>query len=602
MTDIRFDDWRVYCALAEKKLLRLDQLITACADFHTRGQKNEAKSIYKMWIIHNSDNLETKVAMYNYAILLMEDGEHTEAIPILQECLRRDGDFYWAHISLGYCCEKTQAPERAIDCFETALACPQIDRHSRMTCCNQLGRICENLRRYEEAIHWLNQSLSLDPTQSGVIQHYVFLRQKACCWPVLEPQHPVRLYERLRHASPLGMLALNDDPALQMVTAQRFVQRYYDFEAAERPMAPRSASGKIRLGYLSGDLCVHAVGLLLPDLLRHHDRSRFEIIAFDHTREDNTQHRRDLLALFDEVHPIRDLSDDSAAQLIRDQSVDVLLDLHGLSSGARPKITSLRPARLQGTYLGFIGTTALPWMDFVVTDRYSFTPELSRYYVEEPVYLDGPLIPLPTRLHAATPRPREAAFEMMSLSNTYKLTPELLDVWARLLRRVAGARLTLLNDNPYAHRNLLQAFAERSVPAAQLRFVGRSSYKDYLDTIASADLFLDTTPYNCGSTARDVIHCKTPMVTLAGRSMVSRMCASMLHELGLDECIAHDWDDYEAKVCRLAAAPDARQDIAARIDAGVRQRASHHNPMRGLEQQLLHLLDTVSTPKGLATP
>src|SRR6185503_4794256 len=199
--------------------------------------------------------------------------------------------------------------------------------------------------------------------------------------------------------SPLAMLALLDDPAMQWLAALSFVTRKYKAPDAPLGPAPRAVSSgsggdRLRIGYLSGDLCTHAVGLLMAEVLEAHDRTRVHVTAFDFSPDDGTAHRARLRRAVDEMVPIHTLPDRAAAEAIRDRSIDVLIDMHGLSSGARPGILALRPAPLLGTYLGFIGTTALPWVDFVVTDSFTLPEATAPYVTEQPVYVDGSMIPL----------------------------------------------------------------------------------------------------------------------------------------------------------------------------------------------------------------
>ena len=271
-----------------------------------------------------------------------------------------------------------------------------------------------------------------------------------------------------------------------------------------------------------------------------------------------------------------------------------LIDMHGLSSGARPGILALRPARSIGTYLGFIGTTALPWIDFVVADRFTLPESLAPFMTERPLCIDGSLIPL-----SHTPVPRtgltrasvglpDDAVVLACFNNIYKITPGVFACWLRILRRVPQAVLWLLDDNTWATSALRHHAESAGIGADRLKFAGRSTHAEYRERLTLVDLYIDTFPYNAGSTARDVLDAGVPMVTLAGQTMVSRMAGGLLHAAGFDQLITTSVEAYETRIAQLASQPDAledlRRDLRTRAESW---RAAPARWMRSFEDALL---------------
>jgi len=252
----------------------------------------------------------------------------------------------------------------------------------------------------------------------------------------------------------LAMLALSDDPVQQLLTAHAFVERTYSFAQENLSKGRKYRHERMRIGYVSGDLCVHAVGLLLPELFENHDRTQFDIYAYDFSPEDGTPHRQRLKNAFTHWRSIHALKDRQVAEVVLADEIDVLIDLHGLSSGARPGIFALHPAPLQGTYLGFIGTTGMPWFDFVITDAYALPPELEPYFTEKPLHVDGSFIPIHADAEPIVPAHRadfglpDDAFVMTAFGNVYKINPEMFARWTRLLKRIPNSILWLMDDNP----------------------------------------------------------------------------------------------------------------------------------------------------------
>jgi predicted O-linked N-acetylglucosamine transferase (SPINDLY family) len=378
------------------------------------------------------------------------------------------------------------------------------------------------------------------------------------------------------------------------MASQLFVQRKFNLPTHRLCVNAPYEHERVRIGYLSGDLCTHAVGLLMAELLEAHDRSRFDIYAFDYSPEDGSAYRERLKQAFDHVVDVRALDDHTAAQTIADAEIDVLIDLHGLSSGARPGILAMQPAPLQGTYLGFIGTTSLPWVQFVVTDRFALPESLSPYFSEQPLYVEGSFLPLThtptpacsqTRTELGLP---ENAFVMACFSNVYKFNPQMFTTWMNILKRVDDAVLWLLDDNDSATRELRKQVAYHGVALDRVVFAKRTSHEQYRARMQLADVFLDTSPYNSGSTARDVLDCGLPMVTLSGRTFVSRMAGSLLHSIGLDDLITYSHTDYENLVVDLSQDRARLASYRHQLIEGAEQRqASPAKLVRSLENQLL---------------
>jgi predicted O-linked N-acetylglucosamine transferase (SPINDLY family) len=464
---------------------------------------------------------------------------------------------------------------------------------------NHLGRLQEQRRQYAAAESALAHSLRLDPAQPDAIQHWVHLRQKQCSWPVFAPLPGITINSLMAATSPLAMLALLDDPAMQWLAALSFVTRKYKDAEAPLTPAPRREGERLRIGYLSGDLCTHAVGLLMAEVLEAHDRTRVHVTAFDFSPDDGTAHRARLRRAVDEMVPIHTLSDRASAEAIRDRAIDVLVDMHGLSSGARPGILALRPAPHMGTYLGFIGTTALPWIDFVVTDPFTLPEATVPYVTERPLYIDGSMIPLFHQPITTSRFTRDAvglpadAVVLASFNNIYKVTPALFACWLRILQRCGRAVLWLLDDNPWATAALRAHAASAGLDPARLVFSSRSTHAAFREKLTLADLYLGTYPYNAGSTARDVLDAQVPLLTLAGRTPVSRMAGALLHAAGLDALVTTSIEGYEELAVQLAG--DASRRVAIKEEMRRRSAGWRLGPARlarSLEEQLLSLTRT----------
>jgi len=233
-----------------------------------------------------------------------------------------------------------------------------------------------------------------------------------------------------------------------------------------------------------------------------------------------------------------------------------------LTSGARPDLIALRPAPVQISWLGFPGTTGHPEIDYIIADEYVIPPEFSDCYSETPLYLPNCFQPS-DRHREVAPAPGKcdcqlpaSAFVFCCFNNSYKITPEIFNAWMRILQKVPDSVLWLLADNPSVQINLHKAAEVNGVDPSRLVFAERVAPPLYLSRYQLADLFLDTAPFNAGTTANDAIWMGVPVLTMAGRAFASRMAGSILNSLGIArELVVSNLEDYEKRAVELAALP-----------------------------------------------
>jgi len=552
-------------ALACSGAMELSELLEQTHSLSQVGLAEASARLYESWIAHTESPMR-HVACFNWGTVLGALRRHADAEAAYRQAIGFDPGFLQARLNLGHQLEQQGRADEALAQWQQVLdvagSQPQQTLELHLHALNNLARLCEQLRRYDQAEAHMRQSLALKPTQFDVIQHFVHIRQKQCEWPLYETVHGVTHNQLLVGTSPLAMLSASDDPALQLMAAQRFVH-----ERVPRPPAqPLHASqparqGRVKVGYLSGDLCLHAVGLLTPELLELHDRSRIEVYGFCWSREDGTPQRKRLVQALDHHVPIGALDDATAARLIAQHGIDVLVDLQGLTSGARPAILGMQPAPVQVGYLGFPGTTALPGVEWMIADRFVMPPELLPFCTEKPLYLPGcyqvsdrqrEVASTPTRATYGLP---EEAFVFCSFNNNFKFTDSMFRCWMRILEQVPGSVLWLLADNEWARENMLKEADAQGVARDRLIFAPRVGPAEYLARFQLADLVLDTFPYNAGTTASDALWMGTPMLTCSGRTYISRMAGSLLTHVGLPDLVTDSLPDYERLAIQLGCNP-----------------------------------------------
>jgi predicted O-linked N-acetylglucosamine transferase (SPINDLY family) len=545
--------------MAQGRMSQLD-LMGHVQHLESLGEWRAAANLYALWINH-APAKDKHFALFNYGGMLQNLQRPQEALQAYSACIALKEDFPQAYINKGLLFEKLNQDAQALQTWLSLVSRRYMDKPPSdeflTMALNHMGRLQEKLKNYAQAEQALQESLSICPAQPGVIQHWVHIRQKACQWPVYKSLPGISLAEMKRFTSPLAMLALTEDPAEQLLNSQSFVARTYDLREERLSEGRTYQHQRLRVGYVSGDFREHAVGFLLPSLLDGHGRS-FELFAYDYSPEERTPLREHLKGQFEHFRSIKDLSDRQAAELVLADEIDVLIDLHGLSSGARPGLFALRPAPKQGTYLGFMGPTGMPWFDFVIADRQVLPDELAVYFTEKPLHVEGSFLPMVSYAdHAPVVRRDqlglpEGAFVMGAFGNTYKITPEMFAAWMRLLQRIPDALLWLVDDNETSTRNLKEQALAHGVPPERLVFSSRTTHPEFCARLKLADVYLDTYPYNCGSTSNDVIHAGVPLVSLYGKTLVSRMGLSLLTALNSASNATRSLAEYEDKVLELS--------------------------------------------------
>ncbi len=312
---------------------------------------------------------------------------------------------------------------------------------------------------------------------------------------------------------------------------------------------------------MSSDFCSHAMSYLITELFERHDRSRFRVYGYDSSFEDGTNLRKRVLAAFDHHREIRSLSNEQVAKRIRDDEIDVLIDLNGITDGSRVAVLRWKPAPIQATYLGFIGPLPMPEIDYLLCDTIVIPPEHEAAYQPKPLPIAAIYQANDSKRTIGRPVSRaeiglpEDGFVLCCFSRHYKITQDMFAAWMSILQQSPGTVLWLAKDNPCSETNLLAAAGRAGIASHRLIFSERADPDLYLSRLAVADLFLDTFPYNAGTVASDAIRMGLPLITRCGDAFASRMAASLLYAAGAPAGITTSRAKYISTAVRLANDP-----------------------------------------------
>ena len=496
--------------------------------------------MYSAWIAACTDPGQPRfAAWFNLATEMVRAGDPAAGMNAYRNALALKPDFHPAAANLGLQLEAQGDRAGALQVWNQALQ----SNEARTTLLNQKARLLEQSGQFADAAQALTASLTTDPAQPDVIQHWLHIRQKMCRWPVMEAPTGLTPADLMQDCGPLASLALTDDIATQTAIAARWLER--KTTPAPQRLAPEQGydHSRVRIGYLSSDFGRHAMGYLIAELFERHDRARFAIYGYCIGHEDGSELRNRIVNAFDQFTALSGVPDEQAARMIVADEIDILVDLNGLTAGARPQILRWRPAPIQATYLGFIGPVPLPELDYLFCDAFVIPPEAAPAYRPAPLAIAGLYQANDRHRVIGTAGSREAiglpadAFVFCCFANHYKVTAAMFAAWMTILERVPGAVLWLAEDNQWSTINLRQHAANAGIDPDRLILTARVDPADYIARMQLADLFLDTFPYNAGTIASDALRMGLPLVTLCGQSFVARMAARMLTAIGAPDGI-----------------------------------------------------------------
>lgn len=494
-----------------------------------------------------------------------------EALASYDKALSLKPDYANAHNNRGTALKDLKRLDEALASYDRALSL----NPDNAEVYNHRGNVLKDLKRLDEALASYSKALSLKSDYEllrGIILH---TRMKLCAWDGFSESlrhYEADIADSNRVTMPFPALSLLDEPELHRKAAEVYVRARYPKSQVLGEIARRPANGRIRVGYYSADFRNHPVAYLLAELFESHNREKFEIFGFSFGPDSVDEMRQRLSSSFTRFVDVRNMSDRGVAKLSRELGVDIAVDLAGYTLESRPGMFAEGCAPIQISYIGYLGTMGSDRIDYVIADKTVIPVQSQPHFTEKIAYL-------PHCFQANDSKRRisdreftrqeldlpETGFVFCCFNQSYKILPPTFSSWMRLLKAVEGSVLWLYADNPTAIRNLRKEAESRGVEGRRLVFAKHLKYDEYLARYGSADLFLDTLPYNAGTTASDALWAGLPVLTCMGRSFAGRMAASLLRTVDLPDLITLTQEEYEAKAIGLALNRDKLRELRSRL-------------------------------------
>ncbi len=461
--------------------------------------------------------------------------------------------------------------ESALESYDQAIA---INPHYVEAMFNR-GAVLVELKRHEEARDTLQRALRIDPGYDFLYGTWLQARMRICDWNGL-PGFDI-LEEKVgrgEKAATPGILSMSASPELQRVAAEIWTRAKFPASDALGAPRPSPLRDRIRIGYFSSDFHTHPVALLSAGLFETHDRSRFELTAFSSGPDTADETRSRIKAAFEHFMDVRDMPDVEVASLARKLGIDIAIDLGGHTLESRTGVFAMRAAPVQASYLGYLGTMGAGYIDYLIADPVIVPRGSRRHYAEKIAYLpsyqanDSKRRIADRRFTRAELGLPAGGFVFCCFNNSYKIIPPVFAGWMRILERVKGSVLFLYAESGSVKANLRSEAARKGVDPGRLVFGTRLPLAEYIARYRIAGLFLDTAPYNAGTTASDALWAGLPVLTRAGETFASRVAASLLTALDLPELITTTQEEYEQRAMSLAHDAPGLEKIRLKLELG----------------------------------
>ncbi len=593
------------------------------------GKLIEAEELFRKSISINTNFDE---GYYNLGVILFERGVQDEAELRLRQAININQNNANYYMQLGVICGENRKLKEAEKFLRYAI---NIDPYFSIAYYN-LGGLLRSLNQFDDAIFFTQKSIELEPNNPkayyNLAQIYhlqsknnltIKYYKKALELDQENNEYKAELINSLLKISdfenvekylkeikylglngnginPMAVSHLEDNPENQLKRAINLYKKKYKRNARKIKYVKKN---KIHIGYFSADFIEHPVAKMIVRILELHDKDSFEIFAysFSPTEDNYTKRIKDSVTNFRDIY---NLSNSEAVELVRKDKLDIAIDLMGYTGNNRMPLFSLRVAPIQINYLGYEASTGSSEIDYIIADKIVIPERYRKFYSEKIIYIPNSYMCFSNdievkkyhykRIDFGLPDDR---FVLASFHRPFKITPDLVSCWSRILLKSKKCILWIQsNNNTIIENNLRESFSKKGVAAERIFFANKMvTYEEHLSRLSCADLLLDTFNWNANSTAMESLWSGLPIVTLKGKCFLARVSASFLTTLGLDCLIANSKNQYEEIVVDLAENPLRFNNIRKKLIT-----VKNVNPLfdselktKDLEKIYFHLIDKI---------
>ncbi len=442
-----------------------------------------------------------------------------------------------------------------------------------------LADVLDQLGRSKAALDASEKAIRLAPNRPQTLVQHIYRKLGAADWNNLD-QYINKLHQMINRGSdevdPFLLIFICNDPLQLQKAAKNLSQRTENTAkqfTADLPAPTHKPSGKIRIGYLSANFNTHPVAAHVLEVMENHDPDRFEVYAYCYTAKPSLDVQRRLTDAGVIFQRIAGISDRDALEKIRSDKIDIAVDLMGFTDGSRLGILATRAAPIQISWIGFAGTLGADWIDHIIADDVVIPVGDEQFYSEKiirmPVSYQAndskrPIHPIaPKRSDYGLP---ENAPVFCCFNKTTKINPAVMGAWAQILRQVPNGVLWIWPLNELAATNLHNHFKNQGIAPDRIIMAKQEPLEHHLARHAICDLFLDTFPYTGHATSSNALYAGCPVLTVTGPTFASRVSASLLSALDMQDFIAESPQHYVQKAIDYVRDPIRMKQTKAHLE------------------------------------
>ena len=527
---------------------------------------------------NNSLILSSKAAIH------IELEEPLLAIDLLKKAIKIDPFNGNAFYNLGIILKNQNLYDQAIKMFEQSINAYKKSSYKNISIAkaySSIGLCYLSLNKFEKMKEYFLKVIEYDEEQELALGFIYYAKLYCGEWNNLAYYKNLtlkKIKENKLPTTPFTAFSITDDPKIQYQATRKFSESINNIKTINTQFSVNKKHLKPRIAYLSYDFHDHATMHLMAGIFENQNHDKFDYYAFSYSdrykEHSEAKIYNRVKDSFNKIHLVDKKSNEEISNMLREREVDIVVDLKGHTYKTRMNILSKKPCPIQITYLGHPGTSGVDYIDYVIADNFIVTADNEKYFSEKVIKL--PSCYQPTDNKRYMPKKQltkkelglpENKFIFCSFNSPYKIQKETFDVWIEILKSNNDSILWLLeNENSESKNNILTYAKENGIDPSRIIYSKRCEMNDYLDKLTAADLFLDTFPVNAHTTASDALWVGLPIITMSGKSLVSRVAGSLLNSISVQELITYNYTDYKNLAIKLSTDREFYNKIKLKIN------------------------------------
>jgi len=537
--------------------------------YMTIKEYEKAVEVLQKYLTKNPDANEERLllakAYTEYGNSHINNEDYEKALDNYSKAIKNDPDLDVAHANIGMVLNKLGNEYKAINHLEKALKINNKNTDAYYT----LGLMHIENGKWDDAKKVFNKCTQINPKHTYSKSLLTYANMQTCDWKNLNTKSYsddtplLNIYRFENQKTNLNVAKKWSDQINKKVShLPKFEYRY-------------KKSKKIKIGYISSNFINHPTSYLMSGIFKLHNRKRFTINTYSYGPDDKSYYRKLIEKDSDNFIDLSTTNNYDAAKKINQDQVDILVNLNCYSVRSRMAIDALKPAPIQVSRIGLPGTTGSDFIDYIITDKTATPRKDEKFFTEKFAYMPDTFfvnsykvdknIAINKKLKRSSMGLPIKGFVFSSFNQPVKYTPKVFNTWTNILKKVDGSVLWLWQTNEYMKKNITKWFDKRDISRNRIIFAPSTDYKNHMNRLSLSDLALDTFICNGHTTTSDSLWVGVPVITIKGGHLASRVSASLLKAIGLNELITKSPKEYEKLAIQLANSSSKLRNIKEKL-------------------------------------